>query len=271
MNREMNNPEFQFNFKFKLHKSCIPIGLPDEDYARLSVAYGVELAEMMQEVAADDQFLNAEAAKLMQNYPEAARHLAGKRIAFLGDSITSDRASYFNIIRRALEAEGICFHDGSISGYKLLDVITNYVPALTDFHADAAHIMLGSNDMKRTTDGANFQLVEPEEFRRELRYLLNALKAQGMKRILSTLPPFDAKKVHAKFWAVNVGYSEEDRRAFNAVIREEAAENGCMLNDMEETYARYSTDELTRDDGLHLNELGQRLMANAVMDFLMKV
>ena len=49
----MSNPEFQFNFKFKLHKSNISIGLSDDDYARLSVAYGVPLAEMMAEVDAD--------------------------------------------------------------------------------------------------------------------------------------------------------------------------------------------------------------------------
>ena len=264
----MSNSEFQFNFKFKLHKSNIPIGLRDDDYQSLSVAYGVPLEEMMTEVAADESSNAEEAALLLEGHPRAASALRGKRIAFMGDSITSDRRSYFNVIYTALKDAGVTFYDDSVSAYKLLDVITNYAAGLRDFHADAAHLMIGSNDMKLTTDGREFLLVPPEEFGRQLRYLLDALEAGGTKVIVSTIPRYDEKKVKEKFWSVNTGYSEEIRRAYNEVIRREVAQAGSVLNDMEETYAGYSTDELTRDDGLHLNRLGQRLMANAVLEHI---
>lgn len=260
----MSNPEFQFNFKFKLHKSNISIGLADDDYARLSVAYGVPLAEMMAEVDADAASNAAEAALLLKTHPDAPEALRGVRLAFMGDSITSDRRSYLNIIRTAI-GDSAEILDDSISAYKINDIITNYVPGLTGFGANIAHLMIGSNDMKRTTDGRGYILTEPDEFRRELRYFLEALTARGTRLIVSTLPPFDAPKSEAKFWNVNVRYREADRAAYNAVIREEVERAGCTLNDMEPVYAAYTTDALTRDDGLHLNELGQRLMAEAVL------
>lgn len=262
----MSNSEFQFNFKFKLHKSNIPIGLKDDDYPRLSVAYGVPLDEVMAEVEADESFNAKEAEMLLKGHPQAASALRNRRIAFMGDSITSDRRSYYNIIHTALKDANVRFYDDSVSAYKLLDIITNFVPGMRDFHAEVAHLMIGSNDMKQTTDAERFLLVEPEEFRRQLRYLLNTLESHGTKVIVSTIPPFDSKKVKEKFWGVNTGYSEAIRDAYNAVIREEVAHAGGVLNDMEGVYARYGTDELTRDDGLHLNQLGQRLMANVVLD-----
>lgn len=264
----MANLEFQFNFKFNLHKSCIPVGIDDHDYPRLSVVYGVPEEELMEEVRQTEAGNRAEAELLIAGKKDALAKLSGKRIAFLGDSITSDRASYFNILRTALEGYDVQLLDDSISGYKLVDIITSLVPNVTGFNADIVHIMIGSNDMKRTTDGADMILFSPEEYERDLNYLLQVLTKCGAKVIISTIPPFDLPKIKVKFWDANVQYFEEDRARFNAIVRGKAAQWGCMLNEMDPTYSGYTTDELTRDDGLHLNALGQRLMVNAVLDKL---
>lgn len=261
----MSNEQFKFNFKFKLHKSYIPIGLEDNDNERLAVVYGVNIEDVIAEVNADIVSNTREANILLKHYPDAVKILAGKRIAFLGDSISSDRRSFCNIIRKAIGEDKAVFYDDSISAYKLNDIITNHVPRLQDFHAEIAHIMIGSNDAKRTTDGKNYQLTLPEEFRRELQYLLPTLRAQGMKLIISTIPPFDEKKVRDTYYGVNVTYTAEDICTYNKVIREEAERANCILNDMEPIYAEYTTTEFTWDDGLHLNLLGQRLMADAVL------
>ena len=266
----MANPEFQFNFKFNLHKSVIPIGLRDDDYESLAVAYGVPLEEMMAEADAD-RLSNQNEAKLLSDAFQSAKSvLKGKRIAFLGDSISSDRRSFVNIIRTAVGEEDTRFLDDSVSAYKLIDIITNYYPRVTDFQPDIVHLMIGTNDLKRTTDPMALQLVKPEEYRRELEYLLKVFNMRGIKVIASTLPPVDDEKVRAAYWDCNACYLQEDRDAYIRVLREEVAKAKCILNDMEAIYARYSTDELTIYDGLHLNALGQRLMAHAVISKLIE-
>ena len=267
----MSNPEFQFNFKFKLHKTSIPIGIDDEDYPRLSVIYGVPLDELMEEVRDVRASNSREAANLMEEYSAAISRLKGKRIAFLGDSITSDQKSYMNVIRAALSEEpDIQILDASVSGFKTIDLITNLVPLVTDFRPDIVHIMIGSNDMKRTVDSANMILIPPEEYRRELHYLIQRLMRNGAKIVLSTLPPFDAKRIYASFNDVNVQYTAADRNAYNEVVRSEAMQSGCILNEMEPLYGKHSTEKLTENDGLHLNLLGQKLLARHVFEKLIE-
>ena len=51
---------------------------------------------------------------LLEGHPQAASVLRGKRIAFMGDSITSDRRSYYNVIYTALKDAGVSFYDDSV-------------------------------------------------------------------------------------------------------------------------------------------------------------
>lgn len=267
----MTDAQFKFNFKFNLHKSCIPIGLKDDDYQSLSAAYGVSMEDMMAEVEANQAFLRAEAELLLQKYPDFPREMANKKIAFLGDSITSDRRSYFNIIRTALQDSDAHLLDDAISAYKVVDIITNFVPGVTDFAPDIVHIMIGSNDLKRTSDVRKLPVLSVEEYAKDLDYLVDSMLDRGAKLILTTIPPFDDKKTHAKFFEVNACFLDEDRMAFNAVVREQAKKAGCLLNEMDPLYAQYSIADLTLEDGLHLNEIGQRMLTHCVVEKLLQL
>ena len=266
----MSSPEFQFNFKFNLHKSVIPIGIADDDYERLSVVYGVPLEDILEEANAHAATNAEEAAWLAERFPNAVEALANKRIVFMGDSITDDRQSYVNIYKRLLKDAGTEIMNDAISAYKLVDIITNFVPRVTDFKPQLVHIMVGSNDMKRTSDAAEAQMVTSAEYERQLSYLVWRLKLENARVILTTVPPFDPRKVHDSFFEANIVYRPEDREAYNAAIRRVARMQDCVLNDMEAIYSEYSTDEITRDDGLHLNRLGQRLLATRVLKLLIE-
>jgi len=159
--------------------------------------------------------------------------------------------------------------DAAVSGFKTIDLMTNFVPLVTDFKPDIVHIMIGTNDMKRTTDAAAAILIPPEEYRRELCYLVDRLKNDGARIVLSTLPPFDPDKIYASFNAVNVQYVEADRTAYNGVVREVAAEYDCILNEMEDVYKKHESAQITEADGLHLNLDGQRMLACGVLESLM--
>lgn len=264
----MTSEAFRFNFKFKLHKSNIGIGLGDAEYDRLAVAYGVSLEDVMREVKISEDSNGREAQLLLEAFPNAADCLDGRRITFMGDSITSDRCSYFNIIRRALmDCPGIQLQDCSISAYKLVDVITNYSPAVTDFRPDIVHVLIGVNDIRRSRSPHGGILISAGEFERQLHYLIYEMREIGAKMILSTLSPIDYQKAET-FASVNSVFLEEDRLVCNDIIRNTARKMDCIVNDMEEAYRKYAPCDITADDGLHLNLIGQRLLAHRVLDAL---
>ena len=160
--------------------------------------------------------------------------------------------------------------DASVSAWKTIDLVTNFVPEVTDFKPDIVHIMIGTNDLKRTTDKTQTILVPPEEYCRQLDYLLKYLTGCGARIVLSTLPPFDPVKTHAAFYEVNAQYIADDRDEFNRILRGEATANNCFLNDMEPVYAQCPTDGITEADGLHLNRVGQNLLVRGVLEKLIE-
>lgn len=264
----MVSEEFRFNFKFKLHKSNIRIGLGDEDYERLSVAYGVPMEDVMSEVERCEASNRSEAQILLDTHPDAPQWLDGKRITFMGDSITSDRFSYFNVIREAMEGRStVQLQDHSISAYKLVDIITNYCPVVTDFKPDIVHVLIGVNDLRRSLSPHGGILISVEEYTRQLRFLISEMQLIGAKLIFSTLSPIDYERA-TTFSSVNSVFLEKDRIAYNDAIRQTAKEMGCIVNDMEDTYRQYSASEITEPDGLHLNVIGQRLLAEKVLGAL---
>ena len=50
---------------------------------------------------------------------------------------------------------------------------------------------------------------------------------------------------------------------------EVAGKYGAVVNQMENVYGQYTAEELTRDDGIHLNELGHELLAQNLLKILL--
>lgn len=271
MGEGLTNKEFLFNYKFNLHKSSIPIGIDDMDLQRLSAVYAVPYGQLQATQAGFDDHNRQYAQKLLAGASrEELEHLRGLRIAFLGDSITSDRKSYFNILRTALR-ERVDFADLSVSGFRVVDLFSPAIPAVCAFRPNIAHIMIGSNDIKRSADHFDHPHLSLSEYRRTLRYIIKVIMERGTDVLISTIPPLCIAKSTPAFAADNVIFHEEDRLACNDAIRALADEEGCFLNDMEALYAQYPTDALTEDDGLHLNANGQFLLAQAIFKRLASI
>lgn len=145
------------------------------------------------------------------------------------------------------------------------------IPAVCAFRPNIAHIMIGSNDIKRSADHFDHPHLSLSEYRRTLRYIIKVIMERGTDVLISTIPPLCIAKSTPAFAADNVVFHEEDRRACNDAIRALADEEGCFLNDMEALYAQYPTDALTEDDGLHLNANGQFLLAQAIFKRLASI
>ena len=256
--------------QFNLYKSLIPIGIQDNDCSRLAMVHGVSEEELCR-VIMDIQEINANSARKLS----AELDLSGLtkkpvKIAFLGDSITSDRHSYLNIIRKVVEgSENIKILDYSISGHKSADLFTAMYPDVISEHVDIAHILIGTNDMRKMADDSGLFHTSPSEYKKNLDYVVRALIEDGTKVVLSTISPVCQEIVQKHYPNHRMLFMEEDRTMFNSIVKGIAEKYGAKINDMDEIYGRYSVEELTIEDGLHLNIYGQQLLALGVAKALM--
>lgn len=269
-----NVPEidYAFNFKFNLHKSLIPIGIEDNDYERLQTVYGV-----------DDKWMNETISKIKESNVRQAEKLGSKfdfsklvmksaKIVFLGDSITSDRQSYLNILKEATKKlPDISLVDMSISGHKSGDLFTAIYPNTIGEQADIAHIMIGTNDVRRINDDRKLYHTSPAEYEKNVEYVVSALVKEGTKVILTTIPPYSQEKADRSFVGAHVLFLEEDRKLFNGILARIAEKHGAILNNMDDLYSKYSPEELTLDDGIHLNEMGQGLLCEGVVKTILEL
>lgn len=222
-----------------------------------------------------DALCAQDAELLRQNREDAAAVLAEQPldaalwrepcgISILGDSISSWRLSFWHILREALRGYPAVFHDFSVSGQKSGDLLAAMYPDIACAHAQLAHIMIGTNDCRRTLDVPNVLHTGLPEYEKNVRFLVSALQAGGSRVIISSIPPVDAAAIAHDFPAHRILYREDDRLAFNAALRRIAAETGAVFNDMEPLYRAYAPQELTID-GIHLNRGAQRLLAGRVL------
>lgn len=270
MNNNQAAAKFPFFFEYNVHKSTIPIGIMDSDYERLAATYGVTLDTLLEQVADIDESNKQNAVLLLKATDSSTvRHLANKKLVFCGDSNTSCRKSYMNIIRTALSnLAGFNAVDCAVSGYRVSNLVYNMYPNVHSLHADIAHIMIGTNDIRRTDGPSHLIMTPAEHFFQSLDFIVTGLVEDGTKVILSTLPPVSKSKIATSQEGWRSAFWEEDRMIFNRIIRNIAEKHNVVINDMEDIYKHYSPEELTIDDGIHLNELGHQLLAKKLMQIL---
>jgi len=258
--------EGEFNLKFNLVKAYIDIGLSDDNAELMAMIYGLSPEEYSAAVSGFEESNRKNAAEVLAGhgafYPDPD---TPRKIAYLGDSITSDRESHQHIVREILkDLKNIVFKDFSVSGYKASDLFTHYYPDIADFSPDIAVMMIGTNDMRITDDEYGYNHCGIDEYARNIDYLIAKLTESGTRVIVCTLPPFSMAKIDAALEGWKVLYTGECRRLYDEAIVSSAKARGAVLVDMRDAYSGYDAADLTIDDGLHLNGKGQTLLAGQV-------
>jgi lysophospholipase L1-like esterase len=265
--------ESAFNLKFNLHKAYTDIGISDEDAERLACVYGIDPEEIggILEGFAQENQKNAKSIVQKHGLLGVSPNIK-KKIAYIGDSITSDRNSHQRIMQCILEPwTGIEMRDFAISGWKVSDVLTAYFPGIDAFAPDIAVMMIGTNDMRMTDDEFAYNHTSVGEFERDLDYVVKKLVKSGCRVILCTLPPFCMKKMTPSLPDWKILYTPEGRGIYDKVIIRTAKDNGCLLADMREKYDAFDPADITIEDGLHLNAAGQTLLAGEIYGILKKL
>ena len=257
------NAEQQFAVRFNLQKMG-PLGIADDDYR--PVAMAVDSTE-------------ADVRELCEGFHRQNRRVAEElgihggltdrpvRICFIGDSITSERTSYMNILRDGLvEDRNIEILDFAISGWQTSNVIFEFEGQVPAFRPDVVHMMIGTNDARNARPGTDGSTASLAGYRRNIEQILTLLADTGAQVVISTVPP---TQVSAPL--ENGVVPVWEWRAFNEILRDVAAKHGILLHDMEQTLVAELDKIIDVFDHVHLNAYGQRLMAQGVYAALKKL
>lgn len=253
----------EFSIKFNLQK-LLGFGIDDSDTARIAQVFNCP-HELVDEVTMKYRLNNVKQAEIIlrdSNSLDAIDKDSKKTIAFIGDSITSDRESYFNIIKLVFKNfKNIEFIDAAVSGDRTANALTNLHERVLKHKPQIASIMLGTNDLRKTNDNTGICATSIGEYERNLRHIIERLMQDEISIIINTLPPMDNNSFDYSYGEDYKKYDSTNLIQYNDVIRKLSSEYHLILNNLSEVYSKYTAKEILLEDGIHLNTLAQRQVA----------
>ena len=269
MNERLTQDQFYLKFNFQ---KFLRMDIQDDDYVRISQTLAIETEAVRRILAEFARHVDniASQIKLVTMFVQLNDRPA--KIAFVGDSITSDRESYFNIIKRVLSGnKNLQFIDAARSGNTTVDAVCDLYASVLSQDPDLACIMIGTNDLKRNDAPDGKILVSPLEFASNLDYIIARLLDANCQVIISTIPPTLSQRVRESFPELYIVFRDEDRDRYNGIVREMAAKHQILLNDMAGIYEGPGYEEILMDDGIHLSLLGHELLARHLLPKIISV
>jgi isoamyl acetate esterase len=193
------------------------------------------------------------------------------RLLFFGDSITQfggDHATgYVNLIKAALNRmlPGITVFEAGISGNTVQDLQARVKRDVLAKNPSVVVIYIGTNDVWHQMEGGG---VEADSFRSDLLNLIDQLQKHGARVLLCTPAVIGEAKRNALDTLIDQ-YSE--------IIRKLGVERQAQVIDLRLAFRQYLAEHNSMDveqgiltgDGVHLNDLGDRLVADQVLKALM--
>lgn len=178
-------------------------------------------------------------------------HIFGKKVLYLGDSITADRKSYRGITTYAADFKAT---NGAISGGTSTDMLCFIKSNIEKSDAEIISIMIGTND-SGAIDG-DFYIVSPDEYRRNIRELLRISKEKTDKIIISTLTPMNEEAFCRMNNFAYDGKYQKMKNVMSEIVREESQRAGVLLNDAYLHMKDMDKSVILENDGVHLTEEG---------------
>ena len=226
------------------------------DAALLAAACGAD-REAVQ--ACLDQFEAALAPRtvaLIDRYRTALEPLRGKRVLFLGDSVTSDNLGYRPLVTAAAGLDAI---DGAVSGCTSANAVASWRRLIATHQPDVVSILLGCNDAV-SIDVPHFHQVSPDEYRRNLEAVVGWAVYSGARVLLMELPPIHEARFAAAFGPQGKLHSNPAVALYNAILRDVAQ---CYsLGTVSARALLDKQDARFEPDGIHPSPAGHDLLAD---------
>ena len=210
---------------------------------------------------------------------------SNKKVIFLGDSITQnavinseDFKGFISLLEENVNQNTELIGKG-IGGDKVSDLLTRYRDDVIKLNPDIVFIYIGINDVWHKYDygtGTDIDLYE-----NGLRQIINDLKENGVEIILCTPTLIGENK--GEFTLVNqfkdietMEIMNNDLDDYSDVIRKLSKEFDTKLLDLRKIFMQYISENnpenkskgVLTTDGVHLNNLGSKLIADEMIRFI---
>ena len=210
---------------------------------------------------------------------------SNKKVIFLGDSITQnavinseDFKGFISLLGENVDQNTELIGKG-IGGDKVSDLLTRYRDDVIKLNPDIVFIYIGINDVWHKYDygtGTDIDLYE-----NGLRQIINDLKENGVEIILCTPTVIGENK--GEFTLVNqfkdietMEIMNNDLDDYSDVIRKLSREFDTKLLDLRKIFMQYISENnpenkskgVLTTDGVHLNNLGSKLIADEMIRFI---
>ena len=210
---------------------------------------------------------------------------SNKKVVFLGDSITqnavinSDKFKGFISLLGENVDQNIELIGKGIGGDKVSDLLTRYRDDVIKLNPDMVFIYIGINDVWHKYDygtGTDIDLYE-----NGLRQIITDLKENGVEVILCTPTVIGENK--GEFTLVNqfkdietMEIMNNDLDDYSDIIRKLSREFDTKLLDLRKIFMQYISENNPENkskgvltaDGVHLNNIGSKLIADEMIKFL---
>ena len=202
----------------------------------------------------------------------AARPTDRKRVIFFGDSITAAGAKpggYIRMMKEMVDTTQYELIGAGISGNKVTDLQARIRQDVLDKKPDVVVIYIGINDVWHFYKFEGTTGTEAERYEAGLRDVAQQIQDQGATAIFCTPtvigedPDSDSEE--------NVRLTE-----YADIVRKVAKDTNSQLCDLREAYTTYLRENnpdkayegILTSDGVHMNEVGNRFLAERMKECL---
>ncbi|KAF0201786.1 MAG: G-D-S-L family lipolytic [Bacteroidetes bacterium] len=192
------------------------------------------------------------------------------RIVLFGDSITqmgNDPGGYIDLMRQAIAGKDLSDRyeliGEGIGGNKVYDLYLRLEDDVLAHNPDVVFIYIGVNDVWHKAWGTG---TDADKFEGFYRALIRKIQATGAKVVLCT-PAVIGERTDF------TNQLDGDLNKYSVTIRNLAAEFNCSLIDLRRAFLDYNLKNnpenlekgILTTDGVHLNEKGNRMVADAFL------
>jgi lysophospholipase L1-like esterase len=194
-----------------------------------------------------------------------------KKVVFFGDSITAagtGRTGYITVLKNIFQKEGIDDYkliNAGVSGNKVHDLYLRVEEDVIHQSPDIVVLFIGVNDVwHKKTHGTG---TDADQFEKLYRATIRKLQAASAKVVLCTPAVIGEKND-------NNNEQDEELNEYAVIIRNIGNDLQLPVCDLRALFQSYIQEHNTDDagsgilttDGVHLNDAGNRLVAEAIWE-----
>lgn len=252
-----------FFLRFSLQRSCASFSENQFDSKEILEMSSEEIGEFIKECELEQQ---ESACKISTLFGDELKKLYGKKILFIGDSITQDRRGYRGIITKAagMETESIAF-----SGATSVDMLRKAYDGVKNFSPDIVSVMIGTNDVYFVDKERSLNLVSPKEYIRNVEGILKAAGEYNAKILVGLIPPMDEEKAKRHKSDVTKFNTNKNIGYYNWLLYDEIKKSGAYCID---TYTPIVGNSCYFEpDGVHISPQGHKIYAKLWIESILKM